>query len=142
MCLPTLDPSSNSSLGPTNMKGLMMLLPTAQYLGAPCSRDGSVDCCCRTWWGRDSLRQSKMSCPTHSSGGSRQFGSTVLWIQRREIFLQWYYLVSMDMNLSKLWGIVEDREAWYDVVHGVAKRWNNLTTEQHLSVILTLGVNI
>ena len=65
-----------------------------------------------------------------------------LWIQRREIFLQWYYLVSMDMNLSKLWGIVEDREAWYDVVHGVAKRWNNLTTEQHLSVILTLGVNI
>ena len=28
---------------------------------------------------------------------------------------------SMDMNLSKLQEIVEDREAWHDVVHGIAK---------------------
>ena len=28
----------------------------------------------------------------------------------------------MDMNLSKLWEIVEDRGAWHAVVHGVAKR--------------------
>ena len=27
----------------------------------------------------------------------------------------------MDMNLSKLWQIVEDREAWRAVVHGVTK---------------------
>ena len=27
----------------------------------------------------------------------------------------------MDMNLSKLWEIVEDREAWCVVVHGVTK---------------------
>ena len=54
----------------------------------------------------------------------------LLWIQRREIFLQWYHLVLMDMNLSKLWGMVEDREAWYDVVHGAAKRWNSVATEQ------------
>ena len=29
----------------------------------------------------------------------------------------------MDMNLSKLWEIVEDREAWCVVVHGVTKSW-------------------
>ena len=28
---------------------------------------------------------------------------------------------SMDMNLSKLWEIVKDREAWGAVIHGVAK---------------------
>ena len=30
---------------------------------------------------------------------------------------------SMDMNLSKLWEMVEDREAWHAVVHGVTKSW-------------------
>ena len=28
---------------------------------------------------------------------------------------------SMDMNVSKLWEIVKDREAWRTAVHGVAK---------------------
>ena len=28
---------------------------------------------------------------------------------------------SMDMNLSKLWEIIKDREAWPDAVHGVGK---------------------
>ena len=30
---------------------------------------------------------------------------------------------SRDMNLSKLWEIVKDREAWYATVHGVTKSW-------------------
>ena len=29
----------------------------------------------------------------------------------------------MDLNLSKLQEIVKDEEAWYAVVHGVAKSW-------------------
>ena len=30
---------------------------------------------------------------------------------------------SMNMNLSKLWEIVKDREAWHVAVHGVTKSW-------------------
>ena len=28
---------------------------------------------------------------------------------------------SMDMSLSKLWGLVKDRDAWHAVVHEVGK---------------------
>ena len=31
---------------------------------------------------------------------------------------------SMDMNLSKLWEKMKDREDWHDAVHGVAKSWS------------------
>ena len=43
---------------------------------------------------------------------------------------------SKDMNLSKLWEIIENREAWHAAVHGVAKSWtqlSNRTTKERWS---------
>ena len=34
---------------------------------------------------------------------------------------------SEDLNLSKLWEIVEDREAWHAVVHGVTESQTRLS---------------
>ena len=41
----------------------------------------------------------------------------------------------VDMSLSKLQEIVEDREAWSAVIHGVTKSWTRLsdrTTTKHI----------
>ena len=37
--------------------------------------------------------------------------------------MKWLYGItdSMNMNLSKLWEIVRDREVWHETVHGVAE---------------------
>lgn len=34
---------------------------------------------------------------------------------------------SMDMNLSKLWKIVEDRGPWHAAAHRAAKTWTQLS---------------
>ena len=44
---------------------------------------------------------------------------------------------SVDMNLSKLWEIVEDRGAWCAVVHGVAKSQTQLSNQTTVALSLT-----
>ena len=40
---------------------------------------------------------------------------------------------SMDMNLSKLWGLVMDRKAWRTAVHGVTNSWIRLSNWTELN---------
>ena len=52
--------------------------------------------------------------------------------RRQQQRMRWLHSIpdSMDMNLNKLWKIVEDRGAWSAAVHGVVKVKHNLSTEQ------------
>ena len=53
--------------------------------------------------------------------------------------MKWLYGLtdSMDMNLSKLWKIVKDREAWSAAVHGAAKSQTQLSEWTYLKSRLT-----
>ena len=46
------------------------------------------------------------------------------WIRRQQR-MRWLDNItdSTDMNLSKLWETVENREAWSAAIHGIAKSW-------------------
>ena len=49
--------------------------------------------------------------------------------RRGEQRIRWFDSVtkSMNMNLSKLWEIVKDREAWCAAVHGVTASWTQVS---------------
>ena len=44
---------------------------------------------------------------------------------------------SMDVSLSELWKLVMDREAWRAAIHGVAKRWTQLSDWTELNWTIT-----
>ena len=73
--------------------------------------------CCSSWVTRaDSLEKILMPGKTE---GKRRGWQRMRWLDS--------IMVSMDMNLSKLWEIDEDRGVWHGAVHGVAKNWARLS---------------
>ena len=45
-------------------------------------------------------------------------------------FISYIYIIdSMDMNLSKLWEIIKDREAWHAAAHGLQRVGHDWATE-------------